>query len=261
MSNIELVRPIVKVGNSAGVILPRDWLHGTAKIELVKKPVNLEEEILKVLRDYLKEIKGIYLVGSYARNEQTDKSDVDLLVITNALTKRIESGFYNITMVKDEDIPSILENNIFPLLPMILEARPILNKELLDKYKYMKLTKKNLSFHLETTRSAMGIVRLLIKEAKEGKGKIRDGVTYSLVLRLRGVYIVDCLIKKKKWTNRGFLSLIKRIAGSLSAYQGYVRSKSDKTEKEELDSSEAERLYDYILSKLEEQEKWAKRER
>ena len=67
---MELVRKIVRVGNSAGVVLPREWLNGTAKVELVRKPLDIKGDILKILEPYLEDISGIYLVGSYARGEQ-----------------------------------------------------------------------------------------------------------------------------------------------------------------------------------------------
>ena len=51
---------------------------------MVAKKINTSEVIalLRVNKDFLRslKIKSIYLFGSYARNEQTDKSDVDLIV-------------------------------------------------------------------------------------------------------------------------------------------------------------------------------------
>ena len=38
-----------------------------------------------------------------------------------------------------------------------------------------------------------------------------DAVAYSLALRLRSVHIVDCLIKRKMWSNKDFLGLIKKV--------------------------------------------------
>jgi predicted nucleotidyltransferase len=53
-------------------------------MEMVAKKINTSEVIalLRINKDFLRslKIKSIYLFGSYARNEQTDKSDVDLIV-------------------------------------------------------------------------------------------------------------------------------------------------------------------------------------
>jgi len=77
-------------------------------------------------------------------------------------------------------------------------------------------------------------------------------------LRLRGTYIVDCLIKNKIPTKKELLNLIKKISGSLKAYEGYSRVKNNEKEKNELPTEESARLYNYLIKKINEQEKWAK---
>ena len=86
---MELIKNTIKVGNSAGVLLPREYLNTSVKITL--EPLNLEEDIFKILlrKNLLKDTKGIYLVGSYARKESTFESDVDVLVVTSKTNRRI----------------------------------------------------------------------------------------------------------------------------------------------------------------------------
>ena len=79
----ELIKPIVKVGNSAGIILPKEWLNGKEKVELIETPKDIKKELLEVLDSYLPDIIGIYLTGSYARGEETPESDIDILVELN----------------------------------------------------------------------------------------------------------------------------------------------------------------------------------
>ena len=76
----ELVKQVVRVGNSAGVILPREWLNAKAKVKLVGEPLNIKKNVLEILAPYLGDVIGIYIVGSYAREEETERSDVDVLV-------------------------------------------------------------------------------------------------------------------------------------------------------------------------------------
>jgi predicted nucleotidyltransferase len=255
---MELIRPIVRVGNSAGVILPREWLNGKAKIQLVARPLDVKKEVFEILEDYLQDIIGIYLVGSYAREEQTDESDVDVLVITNNTNKVIERGKYYITLVSKDKVESSIVNGILPLLPMIKEAKPLLNGELIEKYKDTSLTRKNLDWHIEGTKSILKVVRAEIDLDNELNSKCRDSVAYPLVLRLREIYIVDCLKKGKLWSNKELLRIIKKIAGSLKAYEGYLRVKNNRPLKEYLSIEEAEKLYNYVYSKIREQEKWVK---
>ena len=84
----KLIKPIVKVGNSAGVILPKEWLNGQASVKLVSRPISIKKDVLEILSPYLDEVIGAYLVGRYARDEETEKSDVDVLVVTNKTSKK-----------------------------------------------------------------------------------------------------------------------------------------------------------------------------
>lgn len=249
----KLVKSVVKMGNSACVLLPKSWIHGRAKIELIENPIDIKNDIFDILNDYLEDVLGIYLVGSYARGEQTPNSDIDVLVITSKTNKRIEKDKYEIILISQHDLEKQLEKNIFPLLPMIKEAKPLINSILIKEYKNNKLNKNNLKFFLDTTKSAMNVIRESIKLSKEMNIDEGDASAYSLILRLRGIYIIDCFKKNKIWSNSEFLKLIKTIAGSLRAYDGYLRVKSDKKMQHSLPVEEAEKLYTYILTRLKKQ--------
>jgi len=247
---MQIIKKIIRVGNSAGIVLPKSWHGGEARVELIKKPLNIEEDVLKILKPYLPNILGIYLVGSYARGEQTAESDVDVLVITSNINKRIEKGKYHILILPLEDVENTLKNNIIPLLPMLKEARPLMNSNLLEKYAKFLITKKNLKWHIETTKSALRISKEFIEIANMDKIPISDNIMYSLILRLRGVYIVDCLINNKKSTKKGFLRLIKKITGSTESYKSYIGSKTNQRKKEVISTREARKIYNYIKEKI-----------
>ena len=259
--NMEIIRNVVGWGNSAGILLPREWKGKEAKIVLIDRSLQIKKEVFDILDDYLDDILGIYLVGSYARGEENSKSDVDVLVITNKINKIIKSGKYDVIMLPKETYEKQLENDILPLLPMIKEARTLLNSNLIEKYKNTPLTRKNLRFHIQTTKSAMRVVREAIKLSKIDKKDCGDSIAYSLILRLREAYIVGCLIKNRKFSNKELLGLIDKIAGSREAYEGYLRVKNDKKREEKLKTCEAEKLMSYILDRIDEQNKWVKRRR
>lgn len=257
--DIDLIKPIVRVGNSAGVILPREWLHGEAKVTLIRKGLEPEKEIFEILKDNLHDVLGIYMAGSYARGEQNEKSDVDILVITNKTNLKINKGKYEILIISKDNLEREIELNALPLIPMLKEAKTILNSNLSEKYKNTQLTEKNLRFHFETSESALKINEDLINIARETGSNCGDEVAYSLVLRLRETYIIDCIIKGKLWSNKEFLNLIKRVSGSLTAYNGYLRVKGNMSSKEELDCDEAERLLNHIASKIKESKAWIRK--
>ncbi len=257
---MELIKPIIRVGNSAGVLLPKEWLDGKAKVELISKPLDIKKDIFDILNEYFKDIIGIYLAGSYARREENEKSDVDVLVITHNLNKRIVNGKYNIILISKDNLKTTLKNNIIPLLPMVIESKPIINGQLINDYKNTKLSKENLKWHLETTKSALNVVSGLFDLYKNDK-KIDSSVAYSLVLRLREIYIVDCLIKGRIWSNKKLISTIKQITGSRELYDAYLRVKNSKQgyRHGKINTYEAKTLYNYVIKKLKRHEEWLKR--
>lgn len=256
---LELIKPVVKVGNSAGVVLPKEWLNGKARVELLEKPLDMKREVFDILEPYLEDIVGVYLVGSYARGEETRESDVDVLAITNNINKNLALGKYEIILISKNKIEVALKKNALPVIPMLLEAKTLLNKELIKEYaKYCKLNKANLKSRIELSKSALAINREMIKLDKEWPSNCSDAVAYSLVLNLRTVYIIDKLRYNKKISGREMASLIKKISGSLTAYDGYLRVKNNKKHMEKLPVEEAEKLYNYTSKRLEEIEKWLK---
>ena len=257
----ELIKPIVRVGNSAGIVLPREWLNGKAKVELIEKPIDIKKEILEILGPYLEDIQGIYLVGSYARGEEIKDSDVDILVITNKTNRYVSKGKYEIILISKENIESALRKNILPILPMLCEAKAIMNKELIERYKKIGINKTNLRSRLELCKSALAIVRETIKLDKEWPSNCSDAVAYSLILNLRTIYIINKLRQKRKLSIKELKSLIIKISGSLKSYEGYLRAKNNKKTREDLPVEEAEKLYNYSIKELEKIEKWLKEKR
>jgi len=262
MENASIVGRARPVGNSSGVLLPREWLNKKVVVTLAElSEKEILRDVIEILYNggVLESVLGIYLVGSYARGEQNEKSDVDILVITKDISKeQIDKSIYSILIVSEDLLKWKLKKNIFPLGPMVREAKALLNASFLEKYRNFKLTRRNLNFHIETTKSALRMNRASIALDKDLENKNTTGASYSLVLRLRGIYIVDCLIKRRMWKKREFLHLLKKVAGSTAAYEGYLRVKANKEEGKGIKIEEAERLVDYISKKIKEQEKWTK---
>ncbi|MDO8460087.1 MAG: nucleotidyltransferase domain-containing protein [Nanoarchaeota archaeon] len=258
----KVIRPIVKVGNSSGVILPRGWLNHRAEVRLIASSMfNLLGDVLNILSEKIEisEIKGIYLIGSYARKEDRLDSDVDFLVISTKTNMIIKQGQYEISVVSKESLESSLKKNIMPYVPMIVEAKPILNGDLIKELlEYAKVTKRNVKWYVDTTRLSIKENEELIKMSRElGENKVGDAIAYSLILRIRGFYIIDCLRKNKLWSNIDFVKIVKTVSGSDSAYKRYIYLKDDENSiKDALLMSEAEKLLAYLKDKLKGYEKW-----
>jgi len=201
----ELVKPVIKVGNSAGVLLPREWLNGKAKIELIEKPLNIKKDVLEILDPYLEDIIGIYLVGSYARNEQTKKSDVDILAISEETGRTIISGKYEITIVPFDAILDTLRDYPERIYPKIIDAKAFLNKNLLEKLKEIKFDKDSFKNYISDSKRMIKTGKELIRLDKmEGEVLKSEGVIYSALLRLRALYMIKSVLTDKKYTNKAF---------------------------------------------------------
>jgi len=258
---MELIKNTIKLGNSAGVLLPKEFLN--MKVKVVLQPLNIEKDILDILlqEKVLPHVLGVYLVGSYARNEQTIESDVDVLVITDNLNDRIEKGKYDLMLVSKGLADEKMKKDIFPILPMMIECKTIINKKLLSEYVNTPLTIRNLKWYIDTTKTMMKRALEEINFAKKTKRLVSDAAAYSLILRLRTLYIIGCLRKESLWTKKEFLDLTKKVSGSLIAYERYLDSKKNNSKKSKLPVEEAEKLMEYINKKNEEIEKWLKQKR
>ena len=197
-------------------------------------------------------------MGSYARGDCNNKSDIDVIGITTNIDKKIKKGKYEIMLISSENLKNDLVKNVIPLLPMLKEAIPIINKGFIEPYKSYSLTRHNLKWHIETTISALKIIKESIDFAKEEDEEISDNVAYSLILRLRGVYIVKCMIQNKIANNSELIKIIKSLSGSTDIYQAYQRSKSNLRSKKIVSVKEAESIYNYVNTVIEEQKEWIK---
>src|SRR3989338_1176258 len=130
------IKKAVKAGNSSAVILPRSWLNKEVRIELIKKtPDTILLDVLQIIKEHisLEEVIGIYLAGSYARNEEDQNSDIDILVITSNIDKEmISHENYNILIVSSKLLEQKLKKDLLPIGQMIKEAKPLLNANYLD---------------------------------------------------------------------------------------------------------------------------------
>ena len=110
-----ILKNVIRVGNSAGVLVPKEWINGKAKVELIEEPINIQKDVINILQKFLDDVIAIYLVGSYARNEQEKGSDIDILVISNEKTKEIHSGKYNISICPLKNIQRNSRSTIYKI--------------------------------------------------------------------------------------------------------------------------------------------------
>jgi len=247
------IKKAIRAGNSSAVLLPRSWLNKEVKVELVKKtPEMILLDTLEILKDNvsLEEIIGIYLTGSYARNEQDKNSDIDLVVITENTDKTINEGMYSILLVSLPLLKQKLKSDLLPIGPMLLEAKPILNKHLLSNLT-IKLTKENIKKYLQTTQEKIDLLNQIIeKTRKSDKTYIDNSAVYTLVLRIRTLKIIEKLFQGDKYSKSDLIKILAKTSHGSNAYNSYLLIKNNERGESKTTYEEAERLLDYLKKQL-----------
>ncbi len=118
----EFVKETRRVGNSAGVILPKDLLGSTVKVTVIKRKIDIKKKVINLVGKYMKDVRGVYVM---------DRDKREVLVISNSLRKRINGK------VKINIVPlRIIERDIKSkekLREKLRKAEVIINRALLNK--------------------------------------------------------------------------------------------------------------------------------
>jgi len=246
----EIEKEVVPFGNGSIVYTPKKWIGKKVLVVLEKKPLDVEGETMEALKPFLSSIQGVFLYGSFARKEQTEKSDVDLLVISDKKLDLKRKGKFDFLVKSREDFVKELKKDSTLFLHQILnEAKPVFNESLLEELKKEEI-KPDFKEFFESTLTAFGNVKELIEaERKQGEKYLHStAVIYSLILRLRGLYLIQCFLKNKEFSNKKFRELIKsygfenkRVTDFFDVYR------AERDEKKVIHSillSEAEKLFE-----------------
>jgi len=217
-NNLEIIRNVGKWGNSAGILLPREWIGNQVKIALIDRTSEIKKEVINMLSEHLEEIIGIYLTGSYSRGEQDQNSDIDIIAITNNLKKEMISGKYHISLVKLEDLKQTLEKNPILILPRLKEAQTILNPVLLKELNKAEIKKTSFKNYVKETKRIISINAGLLNLEKN-ENLTSPEIIYSLILRLRGIYLIQCILQKKNYSKKDFLKYLENSKTSKKEIQ------------------------------------------
>ena len=249
------IKKAIKAGNSSAVILPRSWLNKVIRVELIKKTEEIIlSETLEILKKYieLSDVIGIYLVGSYARREEDNESDIDILVVTRDYDKEIiYEGIYNILLISKELVKQKLEKDLFPIGQMIRESRPLLNADYLN-YMKVNITKDNIKWYIDTTKDKLRLIEKMSDKVKDKESKVNNKIAYTLILRIRTLEIIKKLMKEEDYSKKEFVELIKKVSGTPKAYEAYLSVKNNQKENSLINVEQTQKLYTYLKKQLEE---------
>lgn len=200
------IKEVRRWGNSGGVLLPRGWVGKQVKIHLIDRRGEIKKDILKILEPYMEEVIGAYLTGSYSRKEQTEESDIDVLVVSKSLKKKISSGKYEVEIIPLETIILWLKKSPEVIYPHFIDAMPIINKKFLEEIREIKITKKELVPFIKASKKMIKSQRLALElDKKRGYGVLKSTFAlYSAVLRLRALFTMKAIIGKEDHSNLAF---------------------------------------------------------
>ena len=100
-----------------------------------------------------------------------------------------------------------------------------------------------------STKDKLKIIEHII-EKKDNKTKVNDKIIYTLILRIRTLYIIEKLIKNENYSKRDFIRIIMKIANEERIYERYLAVKNNGKEKNEISIEETKKLYKYLMKEL-----------
>ena len=251
----EIYRIATASGNSSHVILPKGW-EGH-KVLLKKLDIDPKKEIIELLAPYLKDIIGIYLYGSYARKENKENSDIDVIIITDKKIKIKIKKPFDLVQIEKEKVNNFKKINPVLFYSFIFESETIINNSFLEELKKEELKKDFFKEFIEDTNRVISINKeLLDLDKTENQNYVDNNLIYSLMLRLRGVYITEMLLKKEKFSNASFFKFLrnKLVYDPSIYYEIYQSVRDDKKTNKQITIEETEKLLnllDEIVLKLE----------
>ena len=204
----QIIRKVTLVGNGAHIFVPKEWLGKNVIVSKAQEKT-LNEKIFSLIEPHLESIIGVYLYGSQARNEAQEDSDIDLLIITLKDLKIKQLGF-EIICLKENELDKAIKSSPEIMYSIIAEAKPIINPKLLQELREKHTP--NPSDFKKFINSTEKIIRInsvaLKEEEKLGKETLDTSSAYSIMLRLRGLFIISNLLKNKPSSNKDFKNWI-----------------------------------------------------
>lgn len=218
---MKIIKQVVEIGNGAAVYVPKEYKGKEVIVILPDKINDIKKRILNELVDFMPNILGVYLYGSYAREEQTKDSDIDILVIVKNKDENIKKILKNefsldARIVPLDSLKSSLIN--FPLLisPILKESVVWLNSQLIDELKEYKINYTKFKWNFDEIKRTIKIIKEFINLDNE----INSSHVYSLIMRIRLCYIIECLLKEKNFTNEGVEKMLLK--------NGFVKNEIEK---------------------------------
>jgi predicted nucleotidyltransferase len=207
---MKIIKKVIDIGNGAAVYVPKEYSGKRVIVILPEKVNEIKRRVIEKLTDYMENIIGIYLFGSYARGENHTLSDIDVLIITKDEAKELKSLFedVDVRVITLEKLKKSIVNLPAITLPILKEAKTIINPLLLEDLKNSKINYKNFKWNFDDIKRTIKLIETFIETDEKD---IALSHIYSLIMRARICYMIQGLIENKKFSNEGLRNeLIKK---------------------------------------------------
>ncbi len=253
----QIIKTVVKSGNGGAVWVPKNWLGQEVIVILPQKPkLEIKEKIIHLLEPYLKDIISVFIYGSYARHEETKDSDIDVMVITEKPIKiNINEPKLELTVFELVKFKKAIEKHPVMYYQITQESEPLINSQILEELKEIKIKKENFKDYLDETKEHIKSSKELIELDKLDFEYVSSySAIYSIILRLRGIFIISCIMNKYRFSNKEFRKWIikESISDSefKSAYEIYVAIRDNKKISTKIKVPIAEKLLNILEKEL-----------
>lgn len=247
----KITRRVSEFGNGAHVFVPKNWANDEVTLIRIQKK-DVKEQIIGLLSPYFEKIIAVFLYGSYARSEQNKNSDIDLFIIASEKFSLKKDNF-EINVIEEDKLEKAKKLNPILFYSMVQEARPIINKNYLENLRIEKPSKDYFKDFIKSTERIIAINKKMINLDKESNSQfVSDSTIYSLILRLRGIFLINCLIKNEKYSNLNFKKwIVKSFSGDYEkVYNIYTSIRDNKKIKERVLLSDAEQLLNLLETEV-----------
>jgi predicted nucleotidyltransferase len=206
-----LVKECKRMGNSASVYVPREWINQKVVVSLLSP----KDMVLEIVKPQLKHVIGVYLYGSYVRGEETEESDIDAMIVTSRKVQIEHHKPLDLVITTQEELEKLLNEDPVKIMPIIRECQPLINETYIEKLKATKLIpSKYLGFVRETLKKVSDYESMITKEEH------LSAIIYSLMMRLRVAYMTKLMLTNKEYNNRDFKKYLLNKGLEAEAYNG-----------------------------------------
>lgn len=254
---MKIVKNVVEIGNGAAVYVPREYKGKEVLIFLPESIDEIKKRVLTKLTEFMPNVLGVYLYGSYAREEHSKESDSDVLIIVKEKDEKIAGLFDDIDLrvLTLENIKNSIKDFPVPIRIVLEEAVVFLNPILLEDLKKERYNLKGLKWHFEDIKR---IIKIIEKFIELDDKDIDASHVYSLIMRARILYMIECLLKEVIFGNKGVKNRLLQYDLDEKLfdyyYQIYQKVKNNEEIKENISRDNIERLMGIIKIYLKEVE-------